>query len=546
MNNFDFTLITVVKNDYKNIEKTLKSISNLKYRNFQYIVIDGNSSDETKKIINKYRRDIDIFLSEPDNGIYDAMNKGIRLSQGEIIAFCNSGDTLFSNSLELIKKKFDKDIDFVFGTVVRNYTGDTIIKYGFNQNRIFYNFDFATAHSTGFFLKKKVYDELGLYDTKFDCSSDYDFYLRLILKKKYKGSSTEKNELVGEVASGGYSSTLTLLQHLNEETRIRLKNKQNIIIIIIIYINTILKNFKKVLNDKRFRKYKLKRKIFKFFLNNLPRTQLFDKILSFVQFTYIHKRLPKKNYLFNDRLYYIKTSNEIIDPLRVFVTDKEFSKIYLSSRINKEHIVPTLGVYNKIESLYKISFPLDYIVKPSHLAGHWIMKNKDELINKDDLNQINKWTKINQYYASRERNYLFLKPKIIIEPIIFQDNNINDYKIFCFKGNAKAIQVDSNRRYNHVRSIYDRNWNNLNISIDFPINKNEIPKPKNLDLMIELSERISKDFDFIRVDLYTNDKHVYVGEITNNHGGALETFIPEGIKTEKFFSDILFNDKNMK
>lgn len=249
MKKYDFTIITVVKNDQKNIEKTLKSISKLKFKNFEYIIIDGKSKDKTVKLIKKYKKIVNVFISETDNGIYDAMNKGIKKAKGKIIVFCNSGDIFFPNALEIVKNKFKPQIDFVFGTVVRHYTKGTIIKHGFNEQRIYYNFDFATSHSTGFFLKKKIYDKLGYYDDNFKCSADYDFYFRMILSNKFHGAYTNKKEKIGEVSSGGFSSSLNLIQHLNEEKNIRLKNKQNRLVIILIYINSIVRNFRKILKE---------------------------------------------------------------------------------------------------------------------------------------------------------------------------------------------------------------------------------------------------------------------------------------------------------
>ena len=84
---------------------------------------------------------------------------------------------------------------------------------------------------------------IGYYDIKFKCSSDYDFYLRLFKNKNISIKSNPKNKIIGEVKSGGFSSTFTPLQHLNEETKIRIKNNQSYILIFIIYLNTLIKIF---------------------------------------------------------------------------------------------------------------------------------------------------------------------------------------------------------------------------------------------------------------------------------------------------------------
>ena len=100
------TIITVVLNDEKNIEKTITSVLEQNYKNIQYIIIDGDSIDRTKSIISKYRNRIDVFKSEKDKGIYDAFNKGLNLAKGDLIGFVNSGDTLTKESLTILKKYY--------------------------------------------------------------------------------------------------------------------------------------------------------------------------------------------------------------------------------------------------------------------------------------------------------------------------------------------------------------------------------------------------------------------------------------------------------
>jgi len=132
------------------------------------------------------------------------------------------------------------------GTVVRNYTKDTLIKYGFNRKRLLYNFDFATSHSTGFYLRRSKFEKIGFFNTKFKCSADYDVYYKLIIIENLEGVYTDKNELVGEVSSGGFSSKISFFDHLLEETKIRIDNHQNIILIVLIFINALIKKIFKI------------------------------------------------------------------------------------------------------------------------------------------------------------------------------------------------------------------------------------------------------------------------------------------------------------
>ena len=246
-----FSIITVVKNDEKNIQKTIESILNQTFKNFEYIIIDGKSDDSTLSLINKYKDKINFIISEKDDGIYFAMNKGAKIASGEFVVYVNSGDTLTANALKIIQRKINEkpNIDFVFGTVKRHYTKDTLIKFGFNKKKLIYNFDFATSHSTGFYLRKSKFQELGFFNTKYKCSADYDVYYKMLILNNAEGTFTDKQNLIGEVSSGGYSSKLSFIDHLIEEMRIRFDNKQNFFLIIFIFFNALIKNgLKKIFN----------------------------------------------------------------------------------------------------------------------------------------------------------------------------------------------------------------------------------------------------------------------------------------------------------
>ena len=134
MKNLKISIITVVKNNKDTIEKNILSLLNQNYKNYEHIIIDGGSEDGTIEIINKYKKNIKYFISEADNGIYDAMNKGIDIVEGDIIGILNADDYYFSNALEIVNNYFKKynEIDFLFGSVKKH-----TLQTGFIPKRYF-------------------------------------------------------------------------------------------------------------------------------------------------------------------------------------------------------------------------------------------------------------------------------------------------------------------------------------------------------------------------------------------------------------------------
>ena len=124
---------------------------NQTYKNFEYIIIDGGSTDRSVEIIKKYENKIDYWISEKDNGIYDAFNKGMELANGEFIGIINSDDVYKINALEIINKNifFYKNPDFIFGSVKTLGCSAWL-----QAKKIYYSWGFYSSHSTGFFKQK--------------------------------------------------------------------------------------------------------------------------------------------------------------------------------------------------------------------------------------------------------------------------------------------------------------------------------------------------------------------------------------------------------
>ena len=172
------------------------------------------------------------------------MNVGIKKSSGDIIGILNSDDIYFKNTLKIVNEYFNKhkDLDFLFGSVYKHK-----LLSGYNPKIINWSFGFYTTHSVGFFIKRKSQLKVGLYDLRYNYSADYDLFLRMIKKFKFKGVSTKKNEIFGRFRPGGLSSKINFLDYLIECNKIRLNNGQNLFQVYIIFILRILKNLKKIL-----------------------------------------------------------------------------------------------------------------------------------------------------------------------------------------------------------------------------------------------------------------------------------------------------------
>lgn len=185
------SLITVAFNSEETIEETILSVLSQKKVDLEFIIIDGGSTDSTCDIINKYSDKVDVFLSEKDNGIYDAMNKGVQLASGDIIGILNSDDVFASEDvLFKVSNAFSaKGIDALYGDLVyvdrydlsmvkRKWISGNYTKGDFKKG-------WMPPHPT-FYVKRSVYEKYGLFNLEFTSAADYEIMLRFIHKHQIK------------------------------------------------------------------------------------------------------------------------------------------------------------------------------------------------------------------------------------------------------------------------------------------------------------------------------------------------------------------------
>jgi len=183
------SIITVCLNSQKTIEKTIRSVISQKYKNYEYIIIDGGSSDNTIKIIKKYKKYIRVIISEEDKGIYDAINKGIKQSTGSVVSILHSDDIFYeSQTTQKVMSYFNSNLklDCLIGnTIITKKNSKKIIrKYRANSFKKWMLYlGFSPPH-TSTFLNNKIYKKYGLYNNKYSIAGDFEFFVRIFLKKK--------------------------------------------------------------------------------------------------------------------------------------------------------------------------------------------------------------------------------------------------------------------------------------------------------------------------------------------------------------------------
>ena len=240
------SIITVAYNSENTINQTIQSILNQTYENIEYIVVDGQSTDRTVDIVRAYGSKISKFVSEPDEGIFDALNKGISMATGDIIGILNSDDELahknvLKNVVDLMQKENVETIygDLKYVSPEDNSKTKRYWKSG-NYKRRKFLYGWMPPHPT-FYVRREVYEKYGVFDTSLSSAADYELMLRFLYK--HRVSAAYNNEVMVYMKTGGKSNA-SLLNHITgnmEDRKAWVKNNLKSL-----FFTTLIKPVRKV------------------------------------------------------------------------------------------------------------------------------------------------------------------------------------------------------------------------------------------------------------------------------------------------------------
>ena len=195
------------------------------------------------------------------------------------------------------------------------------------------------------------------------------------------------------------------------------------------------------------------------------------------------------------------------------LSDKFTARAYVGSKVGEQHLVKLLWHGKDPSAIPFDTLPAEYVIKTNHGSGQIIVV-KGKADRADIISRLSVWLKSNYYWACREYQYYHIKPRVMIEEYLRNQDGSGplDYRFWCFKGIPEVIQVDN--RAHDINPFFDTKWNQLDLYYREGASRPAIAKPMNFEQMISIASRLSAGFDFVRIDLYNMDGKIYFGEFT--------------------------------
>lgn len=241
---------------------------------------------------------------------------------------------------------------------------------------------------------------------------------------------------------------------------------------------------------------------------------------------------------FNEKLQWLKLYWH--NPILSKCADKYSVRAFVHQKGLSSILNDVYKVYEAEDDINLMELPTKFVMKATHGSGWNIICENKNVLNWDkEKVKIRNWLNTNYFYYGREWAYKHIKPRIICEKFLEDENGQppKDYKIFCFNGVPRFIQVDLDRFSQHKRNMYDLSWNLLDFELLYTKSPEFTEKPQNLEKMIEIAKKLSEDFPFVRVDLYNINGKILFGELTFYPGNGQEPFYP--IEYDEIIGDYL-------
>lgn len=203
---FKLSIITINFNDKIGLRKTISSVVNQSFKDFEYIVIDGNSNDGSFDVIKEFKHDIQYWISENDQGVYNAMNKGISVARGDFLLFLNSGDSLIDEAiLSKVVQELNDNISIYYGNVLYSNNGKPVLLSTPPKELTFsYFLNFSLPHPASF-IKKDLFSKYFYYNEHFKIVSDWEFFIYCICKMNE--TYQHLDFVISDFDNGGISSS---------------------------------------------------------------------------------------------------------------------------------------------------------------------------------------------------------------------------------------------------------------------------------------------------------------------------------------------------
>lgn len=247
------------------------------------------------------------------------------------------------------------------------------------------------------------------------------------------------------------------------------------------------------------------------------------------------KKLDLKNPMtFNEKIQWLKLYDK--NSQYINLVDKYEVRKFVKETIGEEYLIPLVGVFDNFDEINFDDLPNEFVLKCSHDSGSvLICRDKSKFDISKAQKKMKRHLKRNYYWHAREWCYKKVKPRIICEKFMMDESHkeLKDYKVFCFNGKPRLIQVDFDRFASHKKNIYTTEWEFVDVSINHPNQPTlQIPKPERLDDMLYFARVLSRDIPFVRVDFYSINNRLYFGEMTFYPGSGYLIFSPESLDLE--------------